>query len=232
MPLRHNGEHVTPYPPLHALSPHIVVIEGSAVADRLGTFSMHDGPIIAPLRAVRVVDHLVVDPAALDCGTHPCLFPLLLRQPPCAHKGNIDRISWVWARDSACPDPCNDRVFRPAGCDDLRIKVPNAALRLVPHPPPVEAHILRQALGAPVARLVRSPRVDGRAASKARGNVDERLVDEDRQGVEVRRLSRAAQPLGLQGDGPAPSERINDGGDSPTVGAADLRTRLLQQRRV
>ena len=109
----------------------------------------------------------------------------------------------------------------------LRVEVPDAALRFVPHPLPVEAYVLRQALGVPVARLVRSPRVDGRAATKARGNVDERLVDEDRQGVEVRRLSRAAQPLGLHGDGPAPSERINDGGDSPAVGAADLRTRLL-----
>ena len=187
-------------------------------------------PVLAPLRAVRVVDDLVVDPAVADGGAHPRLLPLLLRQPPGVHQRHLDGVGGVGAGDGARPLPRDHRVLGAARCPHLRVEVADAALRLVPHPPPVEAHVLRQAFGAPVARLIRRSRVDGRTPPEARGDVDERLVDEDRQGVEVRRLSPATQPLGLQGDGPAPCERIDDCGDGPAVGAADLRARLLQQR--
>ena len=96
--------------------------------------------------------------------------------------------------------------------------MPDAALGFVAHPLSVIAHILGQSLRAfPGAKLTMRrfrPRlwVDRRPAGKFRRNLDQRLGDKNRDGIEVRAVGAEAQALRLQRDRAAAAERVVDGG--------------------
>ena len=74
----------------------------------------------------------------------------------------------------------------------------------------------------PAARAVVGAGEDRSTAGEERRDLDEGLVDEDGHGVEVGGVRLQAEPLGLQGDGAASGEGVEDRGGLLPRGAADL----------
>ena len=128
--------------PCPCLRTDVLDINGGLVPDG-NRVSTTNRPVISSPWSIRVMDNLVVDLSVTNCRANPYFFPFLLRQPPCTNKGHLDRVSRVGAGNGTRPDPCNDRVFRPAGCHYLRVKVPDTPLCLIPHRLPIETNILR-----------------------------------------------------------------------------------------
>ena len=120
-------------------------------------------------------------------------------------------------------------MFRAPWRFDLWVEVPDAALRFVPHLLSIVSNILRESLCTLVSVLVCDPRMNGGTSSKSWRNIDQRFIDKNCQRIEVRRLSAAPEPLRLQGDGPAPRERVDDGRNVPPIGTTNLRACLVHQ---
>ncbi len=103
----------------------------------------------------------------------------------------------------------------------LRIQVPDALLGFVAHPLAVVAHVLGQPLGALPLPLHAQLAVFGhlrprfgvhrRHAGELGRNLDHRLVDKHRHGVQVRSVGLQPQPLRLQRQRAAAGERIVEG---------------------
>ena len=158
------------------------------------------------------------------------LFALLLPQPPLRYERHLDPAGGIRAGDSACPDPGDDRRLAAVGQLRLRVEMPDAAQRLLTHPPAVAAHVLGQAVGAgPGPHAVVGAGEYGRATGEARRDFDEGLVDEDGDGVEVRGVRLEPEPLGLQRDRSAPGEGIEDGGRVVPRRAPDLLADLAEK---
>lgn len=85
-------------------------------------------------------------------------------------------------------------------------------LGLVAHPLAVVAHVLGQPLGAlpllAVIELAARLRVHGRTPRELRRDLDHCLVDEHRDGVEVRRIRLQAEPLRFERQRAATGEGI------------------------
>ncbi len=159
------------------------------------------------------------------------LLALLLAQPPGADQGHLDAAGGVGAGDGAGPDPGDDRGLGAVGEGGPGVEMADALLGLVAHPGAVGAHVGGQALGAlPGADLgVGQAGVDGRLVAKLGWDLDERLVDEDGDGVEVGGVRLQAESLGLQGDGATARERVEDRWWLAIGGLEDLGVRLGEQ---
>ena len=100
------------------------------------------------------------------------------------------------------------------GHRDLGIEMADAPLRLLPHPAPVAAYVLRQAARAgpfPAGdqlRLRPRLRVHRRAPGELRRQLDHRLVDQHRHRVEVAGVRLQAEPLRFQRQRAAAGERV------------------------
>ena len=93
----------------------------------------------------------------------------------------------------------------------LGIQMPDAPLRLVPHPPPVVPNVLGEPRRPPPAlrREVLPIRGTNRRFSREpRRDLDHCLGDEHRHRVEIARVRLQSQSLRLQRDRPAPGEGI------------------------
>ena len=113
----------------------------------------------------------------------------------------------------------------------LGVEVPDAPLRLVAHPLAVVAHVSRKARRAlplrprrplPLAAL----RIHRRSPGELRRDLDHRLVDQHRHGVEVAGVRLQPQALRLQGDRAAAGERVVEGGQDVAVEQL-LRARMV-----
>ncbi len=130
----------------------------------------------------------------------------------------------VGALDCTSPKPSDDCQLLPhirlqirtlgshLRCDShLWIQVSDALLRLLAHPNSIAPYILRQplrSLPTPQLRLLSRLGVDRRHPRKLRRDLDHGLVDQHSDRVQIRRVRLQPQPLGLQGNGPAPCEGV------------------------
>jgi hypothetical protein len=95
--------------------------------------------------------------------------------------------------------------------------VADALLRLITHPAAVPAHVLGEALRAPgvpgaaVRKLLARLGIDRRQTGELRWELDQRLADHHRHGVEVRAVGAKTQALRLERDRAAAAERVVDG---------------------
>ena len=171
----------------------------------------------------------------------------------------------VGALDRARPQPRDHRQLTPGvgqqigafphhlvGYRDLGIEMADAPLRLLPHPAPIAAHVLRQTARAgpfPAGdqlRLRPRLRVHRRAPGELRRELDHRLVDQHGHRVQVAGVRLQAEPLRFQRQRAAAGERVVErrqalrveqlgrarmisvvGAGAPP-GRADFVTRLLQ----
>src|SRR5690606_13715787 len=111
----------------------------------------------------------------------------------------------------------------------LRIVGSYAGIGLFPHPLAVLADVLREAARAAPAAVGAQfrRRGDRLAARPLRRNLDERLVDDDRDGIEVTGVGLEADPVGLERNRAPAREGVKDGRDGAvTVRLGDLLANL------
>ena len=188
-----------------------------------GPVPINGSIILLRRRQLRIVADGVVDMVTDDRRDDVGLLALLLPQPPLRDEGRLDAAGRVGAGDGPRPDPGDDGRLRSVGQLGPRVEVTDAPPCLLTHPLPVAAHVLGQAVRTgPAARAVVGAGEDRSTAGEARWDLDEGLVDEDGHGVEVGGVRLQAEPLGLQGDGAASGEGVEDRGRLIPRGAADL----------
>ncbi len=199
--------------------------------------------VFAPLR-------LCVKP--LHHRLHPCLLARLGREREGAHQRHLRAARRVGAPHRARPQPGDHSRLAAAVLLrqlDLRVQMSDAPLGLIAHPPAVVAHVLGQAgCAAPVGFNAKTQRrgdarlfliflcvfaslrlcVNWRPPRELRRDLDQRLGDQHRDGVQVAGVRLQPQPLRLQRDRAATAERIEQGRRVAVRGLQDLGARPAQ----
>ncbi len=175
---------------------------------------------------------------AVDDRLDPGAPALLLRQHERIDQRDVTVPRRVRRAHRACPQPGYDRCLAAAVLarqGGLRVQVADATLGLVAHPAAVVAHVGGEALRArPTSQLgcTLLVGVHRGMVGEPGGYFDQRLVDQHRHRIQVRRMRLQAQTLRLQRDRPPPRKRIQNRRWIPVAARQNLRTGLRQHRGV
>jgi hypothetical protein len=122
----------------------------------------------------------------------PSFLALPLAEPEAVYQGHPRLARWIWAGNSASPQPRDDVRSHAIRKNGVGVEAADTTLCLIAHPSSVEAHIISQTLRtAPRPGARQSCPVvgmDGSLASEFRRQFNEGLGDEHGNRVEIARV--------------------------------------------